>query len=233
MVSPRGRVRGDSNQTEPFQHSINCLDENEWGGNLFLPQHVNNFFDETAEVPSLGYVIGHINAISFPIAIDTGAGKSLLNEEIWRKINITNKYELRPAYRGFQAVNGSRINCLGSAVVQLMLMGEDKNYIAYFQFYIVDSLSVDALLGIDEIFRHNLRINTKDGFVRQDNVGKLLSNIIYRTQYDIGSVKTDENITCEPMTTKPCRITKTIKLDPGGALMEPLEDEQPCSSPKL
>ena len=122
------------------------------------------------------------------------SGKSLLNEETWRKINVSNKYELRPAFRGFQAVNGSRINCLGSAVVQLMLMGEDKNYIAYFQFYIVDSLSVDALLGIDEIFRHNLRINTKDGFVRQDNVGKLLSNIIYRTQYDIGSVKTDENI---------------------------------------
>ena len=100
MVSPRGRVRGDSNQTEPFQHSNNCLDENEWGGNLFLPQHVNNFFDETSEVPSLGYVIGHINAISFPIAIDTGAGKSLLNEETW-KIIMRKIQRISPPKRSF------------------------------------------------------------------------------------------------------------------------------------
>ena len=101
-----------------------------------MPQFINNVYDERAEVPSLSYIVGYISHTTFPICLDTGAGKSLMNGEMWRKINADDKYVLEPHYRGFQAINGSRINCQGSAVIQLMLLGEEKNYIGYFKFFI-------------------------------------------------------------------------------------------------
>ena len=101
-----------------------------------------------------------------------------MNIETWESINTNKKYSLEPQYRGFMAINGSSINCLGSVIIKLMLMGKTMNYIGYFKFYIVDRLSIDALLGVDEIFRHRLRINTSDGFARQDNIGKLISNLV-------------------------------------------------------
>ena len=62
----------------------------------------------------------------------------------------------------------------------MMLMGEQKNYVGYFKFFVVEALSVEALLGIDEIYRHELRVNTKNGFAVQDKVGKLRSNLVHR-----------------------------------------------------
>ena len=72
-----------------------------------------------------------------------------------------------------------------------MLMGDQKNYVGYFQFFVVEVLSVEALLGINEIHRHGLRINTEAGFAYHDKVGKLLTNLIYKTPYDFGSIQTE------------------------------------------
>ena len=129
------------------------------GGDIYLPKFENNCYDETADMPSMAYLVGFINNINVPICLDTGAGRSLMNYETWRKINADDQLELKPQHWGFEAVNGSRISCRGSSIIRLMLLGESKNYVGYFKFFVVESLSVDALLGLDEIYRHGIRIN--------------------------------------------------------------------------
>ena len=148
-------------------------------------------YDETEQTPSLAYVIGYINKVTVPICLDTGAGKSLMNKETWEKINLRGELKLKPQVKGFEAVNGSRISCIGSIILKIMLMGEQKNYVGHFQFFVVEVLSVEALLGINEIHRHGLRINTEAGFAYHDKVGKLLTNLIYKTPYDFGSIQTE------------------------------------------
>ena len=180
---------GDSLQYTPF---TGCFEEDKWSGNVNLPQYVNTSYDETKEVPSLGYIIGHANTISFPMCIDTGATRSLISSDLWKRLNANNLYELKPEFRGFQAVNGSKISCQGSAIIQLMLMGEKMNYVGYFHFHVVDNLSIEALMGMDGIFRHGLRINTNDGFAKQDKVGKLIANLSYKTPYNVGMILADE-----------------------------------------
>ena len=114
-----------------------------------------------------------------------------MNKETWEKINLRGELKLKPQVKGFEAVNGSRISCIGSIILKIMLMGEQKNYVGYFQFFVVEMLSVEALLGINEIHRHGLRINTEAGFAYHDKVGKLLTNLIYKTPYDFGSIQTE------------------------------------------
>ena len=178
MESTFTRVFGDDKNENPLNHLARNVHDCNWDGDINLPQYINHEYDEYAEVPTMGYILGCLNTNKLPIAIDTGASKSLMNLETWESINSNGKYTLEPQYRGFMAINGSSIKCLGSVIIQLMLMGETMNYIGYFKFYIVEGLSIDALLGVDEIFRHRLRINTSDGFARQDNFGELISNLV-------------------------------------------------------
>ena len=187
--SPIRKVIGDSAQNNPF---TTCFEDDKWIGNVHLPQYLNTSYDETEEVPSLGYIIGHANMISFPMCIDTGATRSLISSDLWKRLNAKNRCELKPEMRGFQAVNGSKINCHGSAIIQLMLMGEKMNYVGYFHFHVVDNLSIEALMGMDGIFRHGLRINTNEGFAKQDKVGRLIANLSYRTPYNVGMILADK-----------------------------------------
>ena len=110
-------------------------------------------------------------------------------------------------------------------------MGVERNYVGYVQFHIVDDLSIEALLGMDEIFRHGLRINTSDGFARQDKVGKLIANLSYKTPYDLGMIIADENVVCNPRSTTDCKIRKLSCLDPGETIIKPIEGEQTIVAP--
>ena len=175
----------DDDTWHPLQEGVNCVSEDKWGGNIQLPKYENLSYDELTDTPSMAYVVGYLNAISLPICLDTGAGKSLMSLESWSKINANDTLELKPQFRGFEAVNGSRISCKGSALIKLMLMGEEMNYVGYFRFFIVDALAIDALLGIDEIFRHGIRINASEGFACQDQIGKFKTNLVFKPPYDI------------------------------------------------
>ena len=181
----------------------------------------------------MAYLVGNINTIPVPICIDTGAGKSLMSLETWNRINANNKLSLKPQFKGFEAVNGSRINCQGSAVVKLMLMGETKNYVGYFKFFVVDHLAVDALMGIDEIHRHSIRLNNANSFASHDRIGKFLTNIIYKPPYDVGTVLLDEDITLDANASKYCKIAGSINLGAEEeALVEPLEGKNDVLMPK-
>ena len=213
-------MREDSEIRIPLAGGVNCVNEDKWGGDIYLPQHENNVYDETMDTPSMGYLVGYINSISIPICIDTGAGKSLMSSETWRKINANGELELKPQHRGFEAVNGSRIHCLGSIIMRLMLMGEEKNYLGYFKFFIVETLSVDALLGVDEIYRHKIRLNANEGFACHDVIGRFMSNLIFKSPYDVGMVFLEEDITIRPNSSMWCKIGKTISMVEQTGVME-------------
>ena len=216
----------------PLTNRVNCVNEDKWGGDIYLPKFENNSYDETADMPSMAYLVGFTNNINVPICLDTGAGRSLMNYETWRKINADDQLELKPQHRGFEAVNGSRISCRGSSIIRLMLMGESKNYVGYFKFFVVESLSVDALLGLDEIYRHGIRINITDGFAWQDKIGKLKSNLIFKGALDIGAVLTGQHMWLDPGEVKPCKISKTIPLHKEEAIIEPLMAPSSMKIPK-
>ena len=169
------------------------MSDDSWEGDRFLPKYENSLYDEMADTPSMSFLVGQFNTISFPICLDTGAGKSLMNAETFRRIDHEGSLQLKPQFRGFEAVNGSRIHCQGSIIIKLMLMGERMNYVGYFKFFIVESLAVDALIGIDEIYRHKIRINANEGFACHDDVGKLKSNLIFKSPYDIGTICLDKS----------------------------------------
>ena len=174
---------------------MNSVGECRWTGDLYLPHYENLTYDEFEQTPSLAYLVGFINKVTIPICLDTGAGKSLMSQETWEKINLRGELKLKSQVKGFEAVNGSRISCMGSAIIKVMIMGEHKNYVVHFQFFVVDALSVEALLGIDEIHRHKIRINTEIGFACHDKVGKLLTNLLYKTPYDFGTIQTENGET--------------------------------------
>ena len=222
----------DSETRVPFTSNVNCVNEDKWGGDIYLPKHENNVYDETAETPSMAYLVGYSHNIHFPLCLDTGAGRSLMNFETWKKINAYDKLELKPQHRGFEAVNGSRIHCKGSVVLRVMLMGITKNYEAYFKFFVVEGLSVDALLGLDEIYRHGIKINTNEGFAWHESVGALKSNLIFKGPYDIGAVLLDEGVSLDPGEAKVCSIKRTIPLNEEIAIMEPTETKSCIKIPR-
>ena len=141
---------------------------------------INNCYDEGAYVPSIAYILGYFNSTTFSLAVDTGSGRSLISKTFWDSLDSHNEYELEPYLQEFIAVNKTGINCHGSVMIQLMLLGKEKNYVGYFKFFIVDDLSFDAIIGLDEIYRHDLQINTTKGFVNHNEAGKLISNLCFR-----------------------------------------------------
>jgi hypothetical protein len=127
----------------------------------------------------------------------------------WKKLYIENDIKIRPFKRSFEAVNGSIIACRGSVVLKMLIFGETKNYLGKFRFYIVENLAIGALLGIDELFRHEIKVDVQEGFCSNDQVGKLIFNLIYKEPYDIGVVLLNEDIEIGPLTTRDVKVIKT------------------------
>ena len=194
-----GRSRGGGFKNVSYQpmqpqeevclsNRVNCKGEDDWEGNVYLPKYENHLYDESAKTLSVAYLVGYFDSISFPICLDTGAGKSLMSSETFKRINHEGLLQLEPQHRDFGAINGSRIPCQGSIIIKLMLMGEKKNYVGFFEFFIVKSLAVDALIGVNEIYRHGIRVNANEGFACHDKVGRLICNMIFKFPYDMGLI---------------------------------------------
>ena len=88
-------MREDLKTANPLSEKVNCVNEDRWEGNIYLPKYELNAYDESTKTPSLSYLVGNINHISIPICIDTGAGRSLLSLETWEKINENDQLELK------------------------------------------------------------------------------------------------------------------------------------------
>ena len=98
----------DSGLRHPFQVGVNCVSEDEWGGDIYLPKYEKLEYDETAETPSMAYMVGYSNTISFPICVDTGAGKSLMNGETWAKINANETSQRHLGFKGIKTGQSSQ-----------------------------------------------------------------------------------------------------------------------------
>ena len=115
-----------------IQHDVpftKCFSDDDHDGKIYLPKVINNSYDEGAYVPSIAYILGYFNSTTFSLAVDTGSGRSLMSKTFWDGLDSYEKYELEPYLREFKAVNKTRINCHGSVMIQLMLLGKEKNYV--------------------------------------------------------------------------------------------------------
>jgi hypothetical protein len=95
-----------------------------------------------------------INNLRVSLMIDTGAAVSLIDSEVWNKCASR---PIRNLGTGEQivGVDGSPLSVRGTTDVEMTL--EDKNF--YVQVLVVDSLTVDGILGIDFLRDYQCIIN--------------------------------------------------------------------------
>ena len=69
------------------------------------------------------------------------------------EVNYDNEFKLQLNDSRFEAVNGTKIECLGSIIIPVLFYGEERNYRTKLMFYVIRGLGLAGLLGIDEL--HN------------------------------------------------------------------------------
>ena len=88
------------------------------------------------KIPTYIYFTVGIRGIETRLGIDTGSARTLLSEEIFRLINADSQYKLKVSGTSFEAVNGSRVECIGYVKLPVIFYGTKKNYQANIIFYI-------------------------------------------------------------------------------------------------
>ena len=91
--------------------------------------------------------------------VDTGAGVSLLNKEVWSKIKPTVELcELATSHR-LVGVDGAPLNILGSAVAPITISGITYKH----KFVIAERITADAILGLDFLEANQCVLNLAEG----------------------------------------------------------------------
>ena len=85
--------------------------------------------------------------------MDTGAGVSLLNGNIWDKCTYeSSEIKVEPTvYHNLVGVNGHSIRVRGSVTVPITIMGRSFQQ----QFIIADHITAEGILGVDFMERNN------------------------------------------------------------------------------
>lgn len=137
---------------------------------LPAPAFSSNNLDVLSEksVPSVPSVIAatarrlHLQMYTygspFQVCIDTGADCSLLTERAYLHLNKLYNVPLVKEARVFQAAQGSPLNIIGSVTLPVSFHNHDLTFEV--KFYVVTNfiLQCDALLGYDELVKHDISI---------------------------------------------------------------------------
>ena len=73
----------------------------------------------------------------------------------FNEINYDNEYQLLQNESRFEAVNGSRIECLGYVCIPVVFYGFERNYRAKIKFYVIRNLGLQGLELQKAIFTLN------------------------------------------------------------------------------
>ena len=183
-------------------------------------------YDERLKVPTYVYVTVGIRGKEVRLGFDTGSVRSLLSEEVYSMINADNMYNLQPHGTQFEAVNGSKIECLGFIKLPVLFYGFQNNYAATVKFYIIRGLELQGLLGIDEISRHSLTVNPNDGTCFQPKAGRMHVNVVFREDRGVRKVVIAEDVILPPQTSCDIRV-KILGLkegEQGEGIVQPRKD---------
>ena len=93
--------------------------------------------------------------------MDSGADCSLITERAYLKLKQLYKLSFLPETRTFNAVQGSPLNVIGSVILPVSFHAHDVTFPV--NFYIVTdfALKCDALLGFDELARHDISLHPR------------------------------------------------------------------------
>ena len=93
--------------------------------------------------------------------VDTGAGVSLLNKEMWNKIIPTLELSEPATSHRLVGVDGVPLKVLGSAVLPVTVSGMTFKH----KFIIAEHITADAILGLDFLEANRCVLNLADGSI--------------------------------------------------------------------
>ena len=173
--------------------------------------------NEITNLPTYMFLNVEIKGKQIKLGLDTGSVKTLISEELFNEINYDSEYQLLQNESRFEAVNGSRIECLGYVSIPVIFYGFERNYRAKIKFYIIRNLGLQGLLGIDQIYKHQLNINLADNKCWQMKTGELSMEINYREDRSVRRVVVAEDVILPPKTTCDIRVRLTgVSEEEGG-----------------
>ena len=70
-------------------------------------------YDDNLKIPTYMYVTVGIRGKEIRLGFDTGSVRTLIAEQVFNEKNTDYMFQLLPHESRFEAVNGSKIDCLG------------------------------------------------------------------------------------------------------------------------
>ena len=176
-------------------------------------------------IPTYAYLTVGIKGKDVKLGVDTGSVRTLISEELYNEVNYDNEFRLQQNNSRFEAVNGTKIECLGSIVIPVLFYGEERNYRTKLMFYVIRGLGLAGLLGIDELHRLQLNINLADGVCYQPKVGLIHLEMIYKEDRGIRKVVLAENVLLPAQTSCDVKVTLTgvTEGEEGEGIISPKE----------
>ena len=93
--------------------------------------------------------------------MDSGADCSLITERAYLKLKQLYKLSFLPETRTFNAVQGSPLNVIGSVILPMSFHAHDVTFPVTFHIVTDFALKCDALLGFDELARHDISLHPR------------------------------------------------------------------------
>ena len=106
----------------------------------------------------------------FTVCMDTGADCSLITVNAFNKLQQLYNVPFLSETRTFSAVQGSLLNVIGSVILPVSFHPQD--HIFFVHFYIVTNfvLKCDALLGFDELGKHDISLHPRHKALVHNNL---------------------------------------------------------------
>ena len=112
---------------------------------------INSVTKQINDLPRIIIKSGNIELFAL---FDSGASRSLLNEEVYRELNLTNQMKPLESIRLYD-VQQRELETLG--IVDLTFYCENESFKQ--KFIVTNAIKEAAILGIDAIHKHNIIIN--------------------------------------------------------------------------
>ena len=133
---------------------------------------------------------GHI--VSF--LVDTGAGVSLLNKDMWDRLKSKEDLIVPAASHRLVGVDGAPLNILGSAIIPITISGMTFKH----KFVIAERITADAILGLDFLEANNCVLNLAEGKITIANRSVPLLANSYTTKICCSKITLADNVNIPP-----------------------------------
>ena len=182
----------------PSGDVIGWVDEEFPRVNRYLEVVKEEEYIDELNLPTYVYLTVSVRGHMIRLGVDTGSARTLMAEEIYIMVNADHQYPIQTQNTSFEAVNGTKIECLGFVKMPVLFYGMEKNYEATIRFFIIRGLGLQGLLGLDEITRHQFNINPADGTCFQIKAGQIFINTMYRENRGIRRVSIAKDVILPP-----------------------------------